>query len=160
MIIIEQQASNIIKDILSSHNIDETGLSIKKNTSYVSVNIDTRLAFRVKFTGKKYYLSVSNRFKDLFSDLNAYYIKSDKDYLRIPLKNPEDLYSLSDKIVEVYSIIMDNGPIDTFGCCSLYQKCSDAKQCIDPDREHAKGCIYRTHLEKGEIFYGRNRNVN
>ncbi len=47
-------------------------------------------------------------------------------------------------------------PSYRFGCCNLYEKCSDARKCIAKDNFHAKGCFYRENLEKGLIFYGKN----
>ena len=48
----------------------------------------------------------------------------------------------------------------TFGCCSRYEKCSDAKKCIHPDPVFALGCAYRNNLDSGRIFYGKNRNID
>ena len=49
--------------------------------------------------------------------------------------------------------------IHTFGCCSRYLKCSDAKECVHEDKQYAKGCAYYSNLKNGKIFYGKNRNV-
>lgn len=56
------------------------------------------------------------------------------------------------KYAEVYI------PSNRFGCCHLYEKCSDEKKCIANDKFHAKGCFYRENLESGRIFYGKNAN--
>lgn len=45
---------------------------------------------------------------------------------------------------------------DTFGCCHLFETCSDARKCLHRDLEYAKGCAYRKNLEAGRIFYGVN----
>lgn len=56
----------------------------------------------------------------------------------------------------------DNGPVstatgkDAIACCSRYRECSDAKVCLIPDAEYAKGCLYRKNLEAGTIFYRKN----
>ena len=47
----------------------------------------------------------------------------------------------------------------TYGCCHLYEKCSDAKKCISKEKIYATVCAYRKNLEEGRIFYGRNRNI-
>ncbi len=48
-----------------------------------------------------------------------------------------------------------------FGCCSSFNACSDAKQCVHDNLLYSTCCIYRIqHLDKGEIFYGKNRNVD
>ena len=46
-----------------------------------------------------------------------------------------------------------------FGCCSRYEKCSDAKKCLHENRLYALGCAYYQSLREGRIFYGKNRNV-
>lgn len=48
------------------------------------------------------------------------------------------------------------GSADVIGCCGLYLKCSDAKQCLHPDLSVSENCLYRKNLEAGRIFYGKN----
>lgn len=48
---------------------------------------------------------------------------------------------------------------DTFGCCNDFNRCSDAKECIHKDDRFYNGCMYRTNLEDGRIFYGENKNA-
>jgi hypothetical protein len=48
---------------------------------------------------------------------------------------------------------------DSFGCCHLYEKCSDVRKCLHENRLYARGCIYSRNLVEGRIFYGKNRNV-
>lgn len=45
---------------------------------------------------------------------------------------------------------------DSFGCCSRYAACSDARSCLIPDRDYSRNCNYRKSLEQGHIFYGKN----
>lgn len=47
---------------------------------------------------------------------------------------------------------------ESFGCCSRHVQCSDALKCVHENKLYSTGCIYRSHLEKGEIFYGKNKN--
>lgn len=47
----------------------------------------------------------------------------------------------------------------TYGCCHLYNECSDARKCISKDKMYATVCAYKKNLDAGKIFYGRNRNV-
>lgn len=47
-----------------------------------------------------------------------------------------------------------------FGCCSSFNKCSDAKKCVHYNLLYSTCCIYRIqHLDKGHIFYGKNKNI-
>jgi len=47
----------------------------------------------------------------------------------------------------------------TYGCCHLYEKCSDAKKCVSKEKIYATVCAYKKNLDEGRIFYGRNRNI-
>lgn len=48
---------------------------------------------------------------------------------------------------------------DSFGCCHLYEQCSDAKKCLHENKLYARNCIYGRNLAAGRIFYGKNRNI-
>lgn len=47
-----------------------------------------------------------------------------------------------------------------FGCCSRYDACSDAVECLHPNKLYARACMYYQQLSKGRIFYGKNRNID
>ena len=49
---------------------------------------------------------------------------------------------------------------DSFGCCSRFEKCSDAMKCVHENKLYSKACMYRTNLDQGRIFYGKNRNID
>ena len=46
-----------------------------------------------------------------------------------------------------------------FGCCGLFERCSDAGRCLHDNQFYSTACSYRHNLEQGRIFYGKNRNV-
>ncbi len=50
--------------------------------------------------------------------------------------------------------------VERFGCCHNFIKCSDACACLFPGDYFHLGCYYRDNLEKGLIFYGKNRNTD
>lgn len=78
-------------------------------------------------------------------------------FSRVNLDNPERgkalLKAVTLRFAEAYV------PTDSFGCCHLYEKCSDARHCLDDDKLRAKACFYRKNLESGRIFYGKNANI-
>ena len=47
---------------------------------------------------------------------------------------------------------------DIFGCCSHFRDCSDAKECLKPEKIDYENCAYKKNLESGKIFYGKNAN--
>jgi hypothetical protein len=58
-----------------------------------------------------------------------------------------------------YRLMQYKSKESTYGCCHLYEKCSDARKCISKNKIHATVCAYKKNLDKGRIFYGRNRNI-
>lgn len=48
---------------------------------------------------------------------------------------------------------------DTFACCNSFVACSDAGHCLHENNRFYNGCYYRTNLEQGRIFYGKNKNI-
>ncbi len=48
----------------------------------------------------------------------------------------------------------------TFGCCSNFMECSDAKKCVHENKLYSTACTYRKNLENNRIFYGKNRNID
>lgn len=48
---------------------------------------------------------------------------------------------------------------DTFACCNSHVQCSDAGHCLHENDRFYNGCYYRTNLEQGRIFYGKNKNA-
>ncbi len=74
-----------------------------------------------------------------------------------------DFYNLDEMIGTVKNAIFAElelyEPMWVFGCCSKYEQCSDARKCIHAYKLYAKGCQYRKNLEKGLIFYGKNKNI-
>ena len=47
----------------------------------------------------------------------------------------------------------------TFGCCSKFTECSDARKCVHENKLYSTACSYRSNLESGKIFYGKNKNI-
>ena len=58
-----------------------------------------------------------------------------------------------------YRLIRYKSKEPSYGCCHLYEKCSDAKRCISKNKIYATVCAYKRNLDAGKIFYGRNRNI-
>lgn len=59
-----------------------------------------------------------------------------------------------------YRIKHYSSAADSFGCCSQFTECSDAKKCVHENKLYSTACIYRRNLENGKIFYGKNRNID
>ena len=45
--------------------------------------------------------------------------------------------------------------MDTFGCCSSYIECSNARVCLHASDPEYGGCAYRANLDAGIVFYAK-----
>ena len=64
------------------------------------------------------------------------------------------------KLHTEYRIKHYTSKASTFGCCSKFNACSDAMKCVHENRLYSMACSYRTNLDAGRIFYGKNRNID
>ena len=88
--------------------------------------------------------------------------KSEKENDSQRISIPVDAGGLVDflrQVVELKLKYYKSAFASSFGCCSLFEECSDAKRCTHPNRLYSTACAYRRNLEQWRIFYGRNRNV-
>lgn len=83
-------------------------------------------------------------------------LKSPANYNSIKFDSFELGYNYLCIVSEIYSI--NYVPSERFGCCHMYEKCSNARKCLASDVFHARGCFYRENIENGKIFYGENSN--
>ena len=58
-----------------------------------------------------------------------------------------------------YSLRTYESKATRFGCCSRFSDCSDAKKCVHENKLYACACYYKSNLDAGKIFYGKNKNV-
>lgn len=58
-----------------------------------------------------------------------------------------------------YRLIQYKSKEPTYGCCHLYEECSNAKRCVSKEKFYATVCAYKRNLDAGRIFYGKNRNI-
>ena len=88
--------------------------------------------------------------------------KSDmeNDCKRVAIQtNAPGLVGFFKQVVELKLKYYKSAFASSFGCCGMFEDCSDAKRCIHPNRLYSTACAYRRNLEQGRIFYGKNRNV-
>ena len=78
-------------------------------------------------------------------------IGSDQSSFRVPPTAVDDIVNF---IVKACKLRVHNYKSNnSFGCCSRFKECSDAKKCLHPNLLYATGCAYRKNLENGKIFY-------
>lgn len=87
-------------------------------------------------------------------------IKSDPNTVHLLIsKDSSALIPYIKKYTE-YALANYVSKASSFGCCSSFNACSDARKCVHENKLYSKACIYRSHLDAGEIFYGKNRNID
>lgn len=96
-------------------------------------------------------------FVDKFSKVSKR--KGNINYIKCNLEKIDNIYKAKEEIKDIYYYLFLSAPVDSFGCCSRYSECSDAKKCINPDKKMAQGCQYKENLKNGRIFYGKNKNI-
>ena len=108
------------------------------------------------------YLKSSQTFKIIFpiayldflpaSVVKIEYKSSDR-FARIDVSSAEDLQALNRVIIEIF----EGASTKDIGCCSSYLECSDFHRCVNRYPSIFLHCSYRKNLNKGIIFYGKNK---
>lgn len=149
---------------LKQYGITADALSSEVLKNYTSVSILGKLALRVRCTKQLRYISCHRLAAGQQEVLKPFYISQTKadasaGFIRINLPDftvtPELEVALDTVIVNCLAALSG-----AFDCCSRYEACSDAKQCVHPDPMVSVGCSYRRNLNQGRIFYGKNRNID
>ena len=87
-------------------------------------------------------------------------LQSDVDNVRVILSKDSPKVIAYIKANTEHSLANYESKASTFGCCSRFNDCSDAKKCVHDNKLYSKACMYRRYLDSGEIFYGKNRNID
>ena len=139
----------------------------EKKDGLISVSAKSFLAARIKLTKKAKYIKFRTKnqiiFKEYIESHNVTPVvtKENNDtWTRLPIESLADVMGMIKPISAVYMSVLADFGGERFGCCSRYEQCSDAKKCIHPDSILSQACAYRRNLEKGKIFYGKNRNID
>lgn len=147
-----------LKTILEIKGIKTTHFKFQKNKNDYSIKFKANIVF--KLNENKELLYIKTDFADnvllFFHDTD---FTSDASFVRLPFalaeKHMDEINNLFLIIIKKYLELSD---LNTFGCCSKYIQCSDEKKCLYPDNVDYMGCLYKRNLEKGRIFYGKNKN--
>ena len=166
----EKTDADYIKEALVKeiNNAEYSGfLSVEeKKDGLISISAKSFLAARAKLSKQTKYVMVREKNQTYFSEyiqkyhITPAYIKKENDlWIRIPVHSLPDVIEMIKPISAVYMTVLADFGGERFGCCSRYERCSDAKKCIHPDFILSRACAYRKNLETGRIFYGKNRNI-
>lgn len=181
----QQNVRTILEKMISEKELPEKAISLvtnyardgKKITSY-SISIyepdypilsnspkdPTRnsIALNIKDKGARVELQISkSRVNEIGVPVDAETKISKTDNSNVQVILPIDSPNLLDYIKQNVEYALDNytSKASSFGCCSLFVECSDAKHCIHENKLYSKACEYRKNLEMGRIFYGKNKTI-
>lgn len=145
----------IINEIIKNSGRDVSNIKINRTITYTNVAFFDLPYIRIRIGPKTKYISLPCHLDYTLSSFN---ITADKNggWYRININDPDDIFNLSELILEIFDYCYTKASGETFGCCSKYLECSDAKSCIQENEQWSKGCMYRRNLIKGRIFYGEN----
>lgn len=151
-----------LRKTLDKYYVDEKQLAYtdtKSNYGSVTLGRARSVIFRLKMQGAKTYFSVSKKYVRLLpNDTKIEKIPSDQDYIRIPISSVPDIDQYIPSLQAILGAQIEAYPTD-FGCCHRYEQCSDARKCVNPDKDMALVCYYHKNLRAGRIFYEKNKNV-
>jgi hypothetical protein len=142
----------------SKHYYENT-IKEEENKGFTTVWFFEKAVIRARRLKKSVRIELKTEFSrdlELMNFLTP--VKSDKSWSKAEYS--EDIITkIIDNADQVYEKCYLDVP-EPFGCCSKYLECSDKRRCIQKDKELARECIYKRHLEEGRIFYGKNRNIS
>lgn len=140
-------------------NLFPGDFTLSAGAGYSSIKFDTCLIMRLKFRGKRHFISFPKAYTgNMSDDIELEYSKSEPGYARINT-DLEKVYSLMPTLQRIIRSAILHIPKE-YDCCSQYLECSNAKKCLKEDRKSALVCGYKKILESGTIYYGENRTID
>ncbi len=141
----EAQALEVLHPLLATtidaNNAPHDLLYVTKGRQYTSLSYGSALLCHLHFRNQESFIALTEA--------------STRSLLHIPIQDEEDLTAKAAQITARLDWLIDRIPVQ-FDCCSRYEQCSDALQCVHPNPSVAIGCRYRRNLKQGKVFYGKN----
>jgi len=151
---------NLREKIQTNHDYYEGCYDIKPNKGFHTLWLCGLAVIRFQEKKDITLIGVADKYYDLLELSNEVTILKQQDNWTTLLYTEEISHALQNNIDSVFKKCFIEGANDIFGCCSRYEECSNEKNCIHPDKEMARGCMYKINLDSDRIFYGVNRNID
>lgn len=157
---------NQIKNVVETHpDFIEGDFEVKDNKGFRTLYFCDIAVIKVVPLKNENRIEVAKKYYSVFGlDQNAYESDTKVGWIKV---------ALDDQIVDIIHIhandvfkkcYKDSAEF-TFGCCSRFIECSDAKKCtckkeyyFNNIKRFPSGCMYKDNLDQGLIFYGKNKN--
>ena len=144
-----------IKKCFDDNRFPYEDILIRKNINDISYLVTGQIFFKKLEKKGINYLLIKKYYKD-FLDNNKIDYKVNKATIWLQVKYQDLLPVFDELMLCIYESVFS---LSDFSCCSRYEMCSDAKQCVQPNKLLGLQCSYRKKLEKGIIFYGKNKTI-
>lgn len=162
----EQISTENIYDCIYNFNADkyEYDKWIRKADTLdgISIYFFKNLIAKIKYSKshKSNFLAIPEDYAEFFTSDIFKPMAPVKNWSRYLIEDHDSLTHFKDSFSELYLFFeSDYSDNSEFGCCHLYNECSDEKKCIQQNVTFSNRCYYKKNLNDGRIFYGMNRNV-
>ena len=156
-----EQLQVVIDNIIATHDLPNNSIHLYSNISSKGVNAGKETSKSICIFEPEYPPKASTSKapgKTVPTTATIKIVKSDKVFQHVIFKNNDS---------SIYSFIRENilyclanyKATSSFGCCSRFIECSNAKRCVHENKIYSMGCKYRMNLDSGKIFYGENKNI-
>ena len=146
-----------LEKALGSYWITPDKLLFIQRKSYDSICLinESRLILRLYSQGGRSFIALPPRDRKYIIPGVAYERRAD-GFLKIEVPGdvlPSELSALLETVADQEVLSFPS----TFGCCALYEECSDPRRCLraDANDDIYLGCYYRKNLRNGKVFYGK-----
>lgn len=135
-------------------------LTVKPQAEFTSLLCCNEMFCRLCFRKKNAYISVRKLdLEKLPPSLECMRPRKNDEYTRVKMPDTASILLMTPILADKVSSILKSVHKE-FDCCSRFEACSDAKQCVHPDWDHSILCGYKRILKEGRIFFGQNRNID
>lgn len=155
-----EELFNKFQQLLISNEIEIKSAVLSKNKTDYSIKFKGNIVLKFKSVDTDC-IYIKNDFKDeVLKRYGHDTCQFTSAFIVLPVTAINDFdENFSDLLLLIVQKLLGHYTADEFGCCSRYLDCSDAKQCVHPNHIESLGCAYKRNLEKGLIFYGKNKNI-
>lgn len=150
----------ILEHVRSMVGDDGSTVTLTANKDFATIYMFKKKAFSIRLDVREPYIesdkSVCFDFVPRIQGARAL-----KNSARFTIAStPDEVPVIQEMILALYNYFADRQTnYSMMACCNDFNRCSDARECLHKYDADYAGCWYRKNLEKGRIFYGKNKNI-
>lgn len=139
---------------------DGSTVTLTVNKDFATIFMFKKKAFSIRLDVREPYIETDKSVCfDFVSRLHR--ARQLKNTARFTIASTHDeVPVIQEMMLALYNYFADRQTnYSMMACCNDFVRCSDALECLHKYDENYAGCWYRKNLEKGRIFYGKNKNI-